>query len=126
MEIMQRAYALHRKSGELIFLFEERALATALASSLFGDIAGELAKRADVALKDLGMAEGRGGLLCAWGTHAPDWAAPALPTERQRQLWARAGMTGAIAAVAITTVPGVWAVGLGRRRPGSEPPPAEH
>jgi hypothetical protein len=124
METMQRAYVLHRKSGELIFLFEERALATALASSLFGDIAAELAKRAGVALKDLGMAEGRGGLLCTWGMHAPDWAAPALSPERQRQLWTRAGMTGAIAAAAITTVPGVWAGGLGRRRPGSEPPPA--
>jgi hypothetical protein len=124
MEIMQRAYVLHRKSGELIFLFEERALATALASSLFGDVAAELAKRAGVALKDVGMAEGRGGLLCTWGTHAPDWAAPALSPERQRQLWARAGTTGAITAAAITTVPGVWAGGLARRRPGSEPPPA--
>jgi hypothetical protein len=30
MEMMQRAYVLHRKGGELIFLFEERALATTL------------------------------------------------------------------------------------------------
>jgi hypothetical protein len=89
MEIMQRAYVLHRKSRELIFLFEERGLATALASSLFGDIAAELAKRAGVAVKDHGMAAGRGGLLCTWSTHAPDWAAPALSPERQRQLWAR-------------------------------------
>ncbi len=67
LEIMQRAYVLHRKSGELIFLFEERALATAFASSTFSAIATELAARAGVALKGLGMAEGRGGLLCAWG-----------------------------------------------------------
>jgi hypothetical protein len=26
MEMMQRAYVLHRKDGELIFLFEERAM----------------------------------------------------------------------------------------------------
>jgi hypothetical protein len=125
MEIMQRAYVLHRKSGELIFLFEERALATAMASSLFGDIAADLAQRAGVPLKDLGMAEGRGGLLCVWGAHAPDWAAPALSPTRQRQLWARASVTGAAAAVAVSTVPGVWLGRMQRRRPGSEPPPSQ-
>jgi hypothetical protein len=57
-------------SGELVFLFEDRALATAIASSMFGDIATDLAKRAGVKLNDLGMAEGQGGLLCVWGAHA--------------------------------------------------------
>ena len=125
MEIMQRAYVLHRKSGELIFLFEERALATAMASSMFGDIASDLAKRAGVELKDLGMTEGRGGLLCVWGAHAPDWAAPALSPKRKRQLWARASMTGAAAAAAAATAPGIWVGGMQRRRSGSEPPPSQ-
>ena len=125
MEIMQRAYVLHRKSGELVFLFEERALATAIASSMFGDIATDLAKRASVKLNDLGMAEGQGGLLCVWGAHAPDWAAPALSPKRQGQLWARASMTGAAAAVAVSAVPGVWLGGMRRRRRGSEPPPSQ-
>jgi len=51
MEMMQRAYVLHRKGGELIFLFEERAMATALQSSLFTDIVAELAMRAGVTLR---------------------------------------------------------------------------
>ncbi len=97
MEMMQRAYVLHRKSGELIFLFEERALATAMESSLFADIVADLAERAAVPLRELGTVEGKGGLLGVWGTHAPDWAAPALPRERSMRLWRHAASTGSLA-----------------------------
>jgi hypothetical protein len=123
MATMQRAYVLRRKSGELIFLCEERALATGFASSMFGGVVKDLAARAGVQVTDLGMAEGHGGLLAVWGTHAPDWAAPALSPERQRSLWARAAATGAAAAVGVSTVPGMWIGGLGRPRPGSEQGP---
>ena len=97
MEMMQRAYVLHRKGGELIFLFEERAMATALQSSLFTDIVAELAIRAGVTLRELGTVEGKGGLLGVWGAHAPDWAAPALPRERAMRLWRHAASTGSLA-----------------------------
>jgi len=97
MENMQRAYALHRKNGELIFLFEERAMNTGLASSYFTDVVNELLARAQVKLRDLGTVEGKGGLLAVWGTHSPDWATPALPRERARRLWRRAAATGALA-----------------------------
>jgi hypothetical protein len=123
MEMMQRAYVLRRKSGELIFLFEERALATGFASAMFARVVADLAARADVPVTDIGMAEGRGGLLGVWGAHAPDWAAPALSPERQRSLWARAAVTGAVAAAAATTAPGMWIGGSGRPRPGSEQGP---
>jgi hypothetical protein len=102
MEMMQRAYVLHRKGGELIFLFEERAMATALQSSLFTDIVAELAMRAGVTLRELGTVEGKGGLLGVWGAHAPDWAAPALPRERAR-LWRHAASTGSLA-ISITVL----------------------
>jgi hypothetical protein len=97
MEMMQRAYVLHRKGGELIFLFEERAVATTMESSMFADIAAELAARAGVTLRDLGTVEGKGGLLGVWGTHAPDWGAPALPRERAMRLWRHAASTGSLA-----------------------------
>jgi hypothetical protein len=97
MEMMQRAYVLHRKGGELIFLFEERAVATKMESSMFADIAADLVARAGVALRDLGMVEGKGGLLGVWGTHTPDWGAPALPRERAMRLWRHAASTGSIA-----------------------------
>ena len=59
MKMMQRAYVLNRKGGELIFLFEERALATMMESSMFADIVADLVARAGVALRELGTVRGR-------------------------------------------------------------------
>ena len=97
LEIMQRAYVMRRKGGELIFLFEERALGTAMASSTFAEIVAELARRAGVTIHELGTVEGKGGALAVWGAHAPDWAAPPLPRDRAMRLWGRAASTGALA-----------------------------
>jgi hypothetical protein len=97
MEMMQRAYVLRRKGGELIFLFEERALGTAMETSTFKDIVADLAARAGVQLRELGTVEGRGGFLGVWGTHAPDWAASPVPLARQMRLWRHAASTGSLA-----------------------------
>ena len=97
MEMMQRAYVLHRKGGELIFLFEERALATTMESSMLADVVADLAARVGVTLRELGTVEGTGGLLGVWGAHAPDWAAPALPRDRAMRLWRHAASTGSLA-----------------------------
>lgn len=97
MGIMQHAYVLHRKGGELIFLFEDRAMATGFETLLFADIVADLAARAGVTLRELGTVEGKGGLLAVWGAHAPVWAAPALPRERAMRLWRRAALTGSLA-----------------------------
>jgi hypothetical protein len=98
MAMMQRAYVLHRKSSAaLVFLFEERALATGMASSMFSDIVTDLAARSRVTVHELGTVEGRGGFLGVWGTHSPDWAAPAVPLARQMQLWRHAASTGSLA-----------------------------
>jgi len=102
MEMMQRACVLHRKGGELIF-FEERAMATALQSSLFTDIVAELTMRAGITVRELGTVEGKGGLLGVWGAHAPDWAEPALPRERAMRLWRHAASTGSLA-ISITVL----------------------
>ena len=72
MANIQRAYALRQKTGEWLFLFEDRALATSIETSFFADLAAELSVRAGVPLRDLGMVEGRGGFLVIWGTHAQD------------------------------------------------------
>jgi hypothetical protein len=101
MAMMQRAYVLHRKSGGLVFLFEDRAQATTMQTSLFADIVADLMARAGVPLRELGTVEGKGGLLGVWGTSAPDWAAPALPRERAARLWRHAASTGSLA-VALT------------------------
>ena len=109
MEMMQRAYVLHRRGGELIFLFEERALATALQSSLFAELVTDLAARAGVTLRELGTVEGKGGFLGVWGAHAPDWAAPALPRERAMRLWRQAAWTSSLAmSIAILAILMKW------------------
>jgi hypothetical protein len=109
MEMMQRAYVLHRKGGELIFLFEERAMATALQSSLFTGLIAELVARTGVPLRELGTVEGKGGFLGVWGTHAPDWAAPALARERAMRLWRHAASTGSLAiSIAILAILMNW------------------
>lgn len=109
MAIAQRAYVLRRKhsagEGDLIFLFEDRALRTPFEAQWFARIAADLAARAHVPLRDLGMVEGKGGVL-AVGTHAPDWAAPRLPLAQQLRLWRHVAITGsfAIAVVIIALV----------------------
>jgi hypothetical protein len=97
MAMMQRAYVLRRKTSELIFLFEDRALATTFESHVFPKLAADIAARAHAPLRDLGMVEGRGGVLVVWGTHAPDWAAPSLPLALQLRLWRHAAATGSFA-----------------------------
>jgi hypothetical protein len=99
--MMQRAYVLRRKNGDLIFLFEERALGTAIETSMFTEIANELADRAGVELRDLGMVEGDGGVIGLWGTHAADWQTPALPPSRQHRLWRQAALLGTVTMIII-------------------------
>jgi len=101
MEMMHRAYVLRRKNGDLIFLFEDRAIATPFESSVFPKLAADIAARAGVSIRDLGMVEGGGVFLAVWGAQAPDWAAPALPIARQFQIWREVAMTGALSAIVI-------------------------
>jgi len=98
MEMMQRAFVLRRKSGELTFLFEDRALGTWLGEGydMFSRLAVDMAARAHVPIRDLGMVEGRGGFLSVWGTHAPDWSAPSLPLAQQLRIWRHVALTGTL------------------------------
>jgi hypothetical protein len=101
MAMLQRAYALRRKNGQLIFLFEDRAVETRFHSATFAKVAADIAARAGVPVRDLGMAEGRGGFLAVWGTQAPDWAAPQMPIARQIRMRRRAAITGMLAIVVV-------------------------
>lgn len=97
---VQRAYVLRRRDGELIFLVEERALGTTMQTNFYTSILNDLVARAGCPVRDLGMVEGKGGALGVWGAHAPDWASPALPADRQRELWSRAArFSGAVMVV---------------------------
>jgi hypothetical protein len=87
---------LRRKGGDVIYLFEDRAFGTGMATSYCGKIAAEIAARADVPLYELGTIEGKGG-VCGIGSHWPDWGALALTHERAARLWRRAARTGSVA-----------------------------
>jgi hypothetical protein len=93
---MQRAYALRQRDGTLIILGEDRALGTGLAQYGADQIAAKLAARAGIAFTDLGMVEGRGGVLMVGGA-APDvWSAASLGQSQQKRLWRRVALTGAV------------------------------
>ncbi len=97
MAMMQRPYVLRWKSGAMTFLFEERALGSGMADVEFGDVVAELQARSEAPLNDLGMVEGRGGILGVWGTSAMPWSAPSLPASGQARLWRRVALTGWVA-----------------------------
>jgi hypothetical protein len=108
---MQQPYVLRRKTGDTVFLFEDRAIGTGLKRSYFGALANEIAARAKVEVRDLGMSEGGGGVLGVVRTHEADWAAPALPAARQARLIRKAVDTGKWAFLLISLAFAVrWAV----------------
>jgi hypothetical protein len=99
--MIQRAYVLRRKNGELIFLFEDRAQGSAMEVTMFAEIAAAMAARAGIKLHDIGMVEGHGGLLGVWGAHSVPWSTPSLPLARQLRLWRHAAFTGGLVVVII-------------------------
>jgi hypothetical protein len=110
---LQQPYVLRRTTGELLFLFEERAVGTGWQKPYFAGLIGDLAERAKAPIRDLGMSEGKGGVLGVVHTEEADWAAPALPRSRQIQLIQRAATTGALALLLATAAFMVrWAVAV--------------
>lgn len=97
METLQCPYVLVLKQGNPIFLFEDRALATPMQTTMYGQIAAAIAEHAHVPIRDLGMVEGKGGFLAVWGTHAPDWAAPSLPLAQRMRILRHVAWTGFLA-----------------------------
>lgn len=91
---IQRNYGLRLKSGHLIILGEDRALASDLRDETMGGYVETIRLKTGLPLRDLGMVEGKGGILGAIFTSIAPWDAPGLPIARQAALWRRAAMTG--------------------------------
>ena len=98
---MHRSYGLKLKTGAVIILGEDRALHTTFESSLLEGAVRQIVGRSRLELRDLGMAEGRDGLLGVLFAAPPPWDAPSLSAERQGELWAAAERTGSLALGAI-------------------------
>lgn len=96
---VHRSYGLRLRTGQLIVLGEDRALATDLADETVGQIVDVIALKTGVPLRDLGMVEGKGGVLGVLFTSVPGWSEPGLPPGREARLWRRAGAAGFIASL---------------------------
>lgn len=104
MANMHRSYALRLKTGDLIVLGEDRAVGTSMASSFLADTVEHIVQRGGLDIRDLGMAEGRGGIFSVLFTSPPRWDTPGLGTEKQTDLWRRVAWTGALALIAVALV----------------------
>lgn len=102
--MMQRSYRLVLKDKPAIFLFEDRALGTALANGSLYPVVEDISLRTGLPLKDLGMTQGVNGLLGVLFVRAPDWGAAALTPVEQAKTWGRVRLTGALALVALVVV----------------------
>ena len=88
MAKMVRTFRLTRRSGPPVFLFEERGLGM-FDDGIMQPLADEIMARASIPVSDFGMVEGGGGILAAWFLSVPDWSAPSVSFDRQRELWGR-------------------------------------
>lgn len=100
MANMNKSYALLLKTGQRIILGEDRALGTQMGSAFLATVAARISKTAQLELRDLGMAEGKGGVLAVLFSSPPQWDAPTLDAATQQALWRRVGMTGMLASAA--------------------------
>lgn len=100
MANMNRSYALLLKTGRRIVLGEDRALGTQMGSEVLATVAARISEIAHLEMRDLGMAEGKGGILAVLFTSPPRWDAPALDAAAQQALWRRVGTTGMVASAA--------------------------
>ncbi|MCC2111473.1 MAG: hypothetical protein KDJ16_05515, partial [Hyphomicrobiales bacterium] len=104
MANMNRVFALRPKSGEIVILGEDRALGTNLETDFLARAVERLRQIGDLPLRDLGMAEGKGGILAMLYTRPPPWEASGISAERQQALWRRAAWTGILAGLGVIFV----------------------
>lgn len=93
---IQCLYALHLKDGRRLILGDDRSIGTGYAQTSIRGLAVELARRAGIEFTELGMVEGKAGILLVAGARPPAWDAEPLPATSQAKLWRRAMTTGSI------------------------------
>jgi hypothetical protein len=94
MVALQRAFVLVQKSGERTFLFVDLGLEGWPGfPPVYEPLTREIARRSGARWRELGMVEGKGGILSVWGARAPEWGAAPLPSEQAEALWRMAWTT---------------------------------
>lgn len=98
MANLVRTWRLVRRTGESVFLFEQRALGTSLEDAPMDAVAAEIAGRAGTSVVDRGMVLGHGGLLVMWFVRAPAWDAAPLAEAMVAREWRRGLIAAALLA----------------------------
>ncbi len=93
--MLLRAVALRLRTGERIFLGEDRAVGTRLGSNFVARAAATLAEHTGCPLRDMGLVEGRSHLLGLL-MRAPAWRAAPVDEARRAALLKGARATGEI------------------------------
>jgi hypothetical protein len=94
MVALHRAFVLVQKGGDRTFLFVDLGLEGWPGfPPVYEPLTREIAERSGARWRELGMVEGKGGVLAVWGARAPEWEAPPLPGEEAEALWRTAWRT---------------------------------
>lgn len=96
LAMVQQAWRLVRRTGEPIFLFEDRALGSRLHDGNHEAVAVEMAERAGIPIRDLGMVEGDAGFLGIVGAKAPPWDARPVSARDAENVWDKVDFTDSI------------------------------
>jgi hypothetical protein len=99
--MVQRSYWLVPRTGAPLLLFEDRGIASSVATPSMMPLFREMARAGGMKVVERGMARGRGGLLGAWFARGPALDAPTMPAQAQTRLWFRVWLTGALGGLAL-------------------------
>lgn len=105
---VNHVYGLRFKDGILILLGEDRPIPRTMEmTTLAGEAARALARRAGVPIKRHPMAKGEGGFLTLWGKSRPDWPnteGAGMSRAEERELFRRLMMTNLVPAAVFAAV----------------------
>lgn len=96
LAMVQQSWRIVRRTGEPIFLFEDRGLGSRLHDGSHAAVVRELAARGRIPLRDLGMVAGEIGFLGVLGARAPAWDARRLSARDAEGVWDKVGFTDSI------------------------------
>jgi len=100
MAMLQRPWWLAPKDGAPILLFEERAITSRIQDASMRDIANEIAGRGALAITELPLAVGKGGILGVWFVRPPSIDAGPLGPAAERWIMRRVWFTSVLVGLA--------------------------
>ncbi|CAN5256833.1 hypothetical protein BH11PSE2_BH11PSE2_18970 [soil metagenome] len=100
MANLQRGFALELRDGSRLVLGADRPMG----EHFYGDLALAIADRANVPIKEMGMYDGKAGLMQMAGSSAPEWTAKPLAPEQVAKRRKSVQLTWTILSVVLVLV----------------------